>query len=415
MTEQFDAIAVGAGLAGIAFAGRLAAEGKRVALIETGQPAKTYLAQGNFAGTALAESASAAWTTRHAARFGLIGAGPARADMRAIRQRAARQADAAETAMTQRLGGLRQLTRIAGAARFTAPDTIAVGKRRLSAPHILLDIGLAPVLPNWPGLKSIRHFTAANFADIDSLPDHLIVVGASAAGLEFAQIHARFGAKVSVIEAGPRPLPGEDEEAATALRTALEAEGVSFLFNTEVDAAEHAGFGVLLSLRSGKRLSSIEGSHLLLCPPPLADTKRLDLAQAGIEADEDGFVAVDQEGNTSVAGIRAAGPGTIGVQARLRLLTDPPFIRLGLTPAQLRRAGRPALVATSRQSGAGGVPGLIRLLADKHSGEWLGATLLGPDTPVQAALLEPSIAGGTAPGQMEAHLARLKASFKPLK
>lgn len=424
MADQFDAIVIGAGEAGVAHAARMATSGKRVALIGAEPADETWLREAGTATRALAESARAVWSARHAARFGVTVAGPVNLDMRAVRSRQARLVQAAGTALGERLGGLKHLTRLDGPARFAAPDAVMVGKRRLLAPEILLDVGMRPLMPNWPGLESVSHLTPATLPGLDSLPGHLIVVGASAAGLEFAQIHARFGAKVSVIEAGPRPLAGEDEDASALLRAALEADGVSFLFNTRVDAADWAGHGVLLSLRSGQRLSSIEGTHLLLAPEPAPMTAGLDLAAAGIAVDEAGFVTVDAEGRTGAAGVRALGPGTLGgAFACTRVLTDPPFIRLGLTAAQLRRTGRPALVATRKEGEKDQSPECIRLLADAGTGALLGASFLGPDAAVLAAALRPFILSGAAPdpvvpllpARLEARLAGLVAGFTPLK
>lgn len=395
MAQQVDAIVIGAGEAGIARAGRMAAAGKRVVLVEAGPPGETYLQQTGIAIRALAESASAIRMARHAGALGLSIAGPINVEMRAVRARQARLVQAETAALAGRLGAFKTLRRLEGEARFLAPGIVGVGKGQVSAPEMVLDIGASPVLPNWPGLESVSHLLPALMPGLDSLPGHLIVAGASAAGLEFAQIQARFGAKVTVVEAGPRPLPGEDEAAAELLRAALEADGVSFLFNTVVEAADRAGHGSLLSLRSGQKLSSIEGTHLLLAPEPKPATGSLELAAAGIDLDEAGCIKVDAQGHTSAAGVLAPGPGTTGsVFARRTIWTDPPFIRLGFTQAQLRRAGHPVRVA-SRKDGAAGE--LAKLLLDAGSGALLGASLVGADAPVLAAALRPALLSGAAP------------------
>ncbi|WP_323013870.1 FAD-dependent oxidoreductase [Devosia sp.] len=424
MAEQFDAIVIGAGEAGVAHAARMAAFGKRVALIEAGPPGEAWLEEARIATRALAESARAIWTARHAGRFGVTLAGPVGLDMRAVRNRKTRLVQGAGGALAERLGGLKHLTRLQGQARFVAPDGIMVGKRLFGAPEILLDIGTRPRMPNWPGLDSVSHLTPATISALDSLPGHLIVVGASAAGLEFAQIQARFGAKVSVIEAGPHPLAGEDEEVCALMRAALEADGVSFLFNTTVDAVDWAGHGVLASLRSGRRLSSIEGTHLLLAPEPVPMAEGLDLAAAGITVDQAGFVIIDPEGHTGADGVRALGPGTMGgAFACNRVMTDPAFIRLGMTTAQLRRAGRPLKVAMRKDGEKDQPVECIRLLADAGTGALLGASLLGPEAAVLAAALRPFILSGAAPdpaalllpARLEARLSRAMAGFSPLK
>jgi pyruvate/2-oxoglutarate dehydrogenase complex dihydrolipoamide dehydrogenase (E3) component len=247
--------------------------------------------------------------------------------------------------------------------------------------------------------------------NLDSLPGHLIIVGASYIGLEFAQMYARFGAKVTVIERGSRPASREDPDISAAIKGILEAEGVTFMFGTTVEAVAKAGHGVLLSLKSGERLASVEGTHLLVALGRHPNTAALDLAAAGIETDQRGFIPVDDNLRTKVDGIWAMGDvngrgafthtsynefeivadnviggGKRSLAGRIPvhgLFIDPPLGRIGMSETEVRKSGRKALMGVmpmsrvSRAKERGETQGLMKVLVDAESKQILGAAILG--------------------------------------
>ena len=284
MPEQFDAIIIGAGQSGPFLAARLAGANRRVALIEREHLGGTCVNDGCTPTKTLVASARAAWSARHATEFGVKVNGPVTVDMKAVKARKDKVVGASVQSLTDWLGSLKTLEYIKGEGSFVSASEVKVGRRVLTAPQIFINTGATASVPDWPGLTSVPYLTNTSMMNVDTLPGHLIIAGASYIGLEFAQMYARFGAKVTVIERGPRPASREDEDISTSIREILEADGVSFLFNTAVEAVARAGHGVLMSLKSGERRASIEGTHLLIALGRTPNTADLNLAAAGIDA-----------------------------------------------------------------------------------------------------------------------------------
>ena len=411
MPEQFDAIIIGAGQSGPFLGARLAGAGKKVALIEREHLGGTCVNDGCTPTKTLVASARAAWAARHAAEFGVVVKGPVTVDMGAVKARKDKVVGASVRSLADWLGSLKTLEHIKGEGSFVSPSEVAVGRRRLTAPQIFINTGATARVPDWPGLKSVSYLTNTSMMHVDSLPGHLIIVGASYVGLEFAQMYARFGSKVTVIERGSRPATREDADISAAIRGILEAEGVTFMFGTTVEAVAKAGHGVLLSLKSGKRLASVEGTHLLVALGRTPNTADLNLAAAGIETDERGFIPVDDHLRTSVEGIWAMGDvngrgafthtsyndfeivadnvidgGERSIAGRVPvygLFIDPPLGRIGMSETEVRKSGRKALMGVmpmarvSRAKERGETQGLMKVLVDAESKQILGAAILG--------------------------------------
>lgn len=411
MSEQFDAIIIGAGQSGPFLAARLAGAGKTVALIEREHMGGTCVNDGCTPTKTLVASARAAWSARHAAEFGVVLKGPVTVDMKAIKARKDKVVGASVKSLTDWLGGFKALEYIKGEGSFVSATEVKVGRRILTAPQIFINAGATATVPDWPGLSGVSHLTNTSMMELDTLPGHLIIAGASYVGLEFAQMYARFGAKVTVIARGPRPASSEDADISAAIRDILEADGVSFLFNTTVEAVARAGHGVLMSLKSGERRASIEGTHLLLALGRTPNTADLNLAAAGIETDELGFIPTDDNLRTKVKGIWAMGDvngrgsfthtsyndfeivadnvvdgGKRSVAGRVPvygLFIDPPLGRIGMSETEVRKSGRKALMATmpmtrvSRAKERGETQGLMKVLVDAETKLILGAAILG--------------------------------------
>ena len=411
MTEQFDAIIIGAGQSGPFLAARLAGAGRKVALIEKQHLGGTCVNDGCTPTKTLVASARAAWAARHAADFGVTIQGPVSVDMKAVKARKDKVVGASVKSLTDWIGSLKTLDYIKGTASFVSPTEVKVGKRVLTAPQIFINTGAAAAVPDWPGIKSMPYLTNTSMMNIDTLPGHLIIAGASYIGLEFAQMYARFGSKVTVIERGPRPASREDEDVSDAIRRILEAEGVTFLFNTTIEAVGKAGHGVLLSLHTGKRRASVEGTHFLVALGRTPNSAALNLEAAGITPDEHGYIPVDDHLRTSVKGIWAMGDvngrgafthtsyndfeivadnvidgGKRSIAGRIPvygLFIDPPLGRVGMSETEVRKTGRKALTATmpmskvARARERGETEGLMKVVVDAESKQILGAAILG--------------------------------------
>lgn len=436
MTEQFDAIIIGAGQSGPFLAARLAGEGKTVALIEREHLGGTCVNDGCTPTKTLVASARAAWAARHAADFGVVVKGPVTVDMKAVKARKDKVVGASVESLTDWISSLKTLEYIKATGHFISPTEVAAGKRILTAPQIFINAGARASVPDWPGIRTVPYLTNSSMMNLDTLPGHLIIAGASYIGLEFAQMYARFGAKVTVIERGDRPASREDEDVSAAIRGILEAEGVSFLFNTTIEAVAKAGHGVLLSLKSGERRASVEGSHFLVALGRTPNSADLNLAAAGIETDERGFIPVDDHLRTKVKGIWAMGDingrgafthtsyndyevvadnvidhGKRSIAKRIPvygLFIDPPLGRIGMSEAEARKSGKSVLMAVlpmskvARARERGETQGLMKVLVDADSKLVLGAALLGiGGDEVVHSLLQLMVAGTPYTTMME--------------
>jgi pyruvate/2-oxoglutarate dehydrogenase complex dihydrolipoamide dehydrogenase (E3) component len=247
--------------------------------------------------------------------------------------------------------------------------------------------------------------------DVDFLPPHLVVLGGSYIGLEFAQVYRRFGSEVTVIELAPRLVSREDEDVSQAIAGFLAEEGIDIRVNSKVIGVEKQGSSIAVSIETGGTKSQVVGSHLLAAIGRQANTDDLGLEQAGIATDKRGYIRVDDQLRTNVPGIWALGDcngrgafthtswndfeivaGNIldndprRVTDRITayaLYTDPPLGRAGMTQAEVRKSGRPALVVTtamedvSRAREKGETKGFMKILVDKETKQILGASLLG--------------------------------------
>jgi len=410
MTEHFDAIIVGAGQAGPALAGRLTAAGMTVALIERRHVGGTCVNTGCRPTKTMVASAYAAHLARRGADFG-VSSGAVSVDMAKVAERARRIILDARHGNEDWLQGMPGLELVRGHAAFLGPGLMAVGERRLSAPRIFLNVGGRPAIPDLPGVKDVAFLTNADLIAIDNLPQHLVVIGGSYIGLEFAQMFRRFGSRVSVVEMGPRLIAREDEDVSEEIRSILEAEGIEVRTSaTCISLAPHeTGVSVGVDCQTGA--PSIHGSHVLLATGRRPNTDDLGLDKAGIATDARGYITVDDQLATTCEGVWALGDcngkGAFThtawndyeivaanlldgearrVSARIpgyALYIDPPLGRVGMTESQARASGRSLLVAKRPMSRVGRAVekaetlGFMKLVADAETREILGAAILG--------------------------------------
>ncbi|MYL98477.1 FAD-containing oxidoreductase [Novosphingobium sp. FGD1] len=410
MSETFDAIIIGAGQAGPALAGRLTGAGQRVALVERDRIGGTCVNTGCTPTKAMVASAHAAHLARRAAGYG-VSTGAVAVDLASVVRRAQTISANARERNEKWLGAMEGLTIVRGSARFTAPGTIAVGERTLTAPRIFLNVGGRPSRPSMPGLEQVETLDNASLLTLRELPEHLVVVGGSYIGLEFAQMFRRFGAQVTVVEMGPRLLAREDEDISAEIRTILEGEGIAVRTGAKcISFAPHTG-GVAVGVECSEGEPQVIGSHVLLAVGRTPNTDDLGLENAGIKVDERGYVEVDDRLQTSAPGVWALGDcngrGAFthtawndfeivaanlldGEDRRVSLRVpgyalyiDPPLGRVGMTFAQARASGKPLLVATrpmsrvARAIEKGETQGLMKIVADAATRRIMGAAILG--------------------------------------
>jgi pyruvate/2-oxoglutarate dehydrogenase complex dihydrolipoamide dehydrogenase (E3) component len=410
MTERFDAIVIGAGQAGPALCARLDREGLKTALVERKLLGGTCVNVGCIPTKTLVASARAAHVARRGAEYG-FAAGEVRVDMRAVKARKDGVVRQSHDGLAGWIAGMKNVSLVRGQARFTAPRTVAVDGRTLQAERVFINVGGRALVPDIPGVKDVPYLTNTTMMDVDFVPGHLVIVGGSYIGLEFAQMYRRFGSKVTVVERMAKLLPREDDDVAAGIRDILEREGVEIRTGAECMALSRKGDRLVVGLQCQGGAPVAEGTHLLLAVGRVPNTQDLGLEAAGIEADARGYIRVDDECRTSAKGVWAVGDcngrGAFthtswndheivaanlfdGDRRRISdripayaLFIDPPLGRAGMNEEEARRSGRRVLAGkmpmtrVGRAREAGETQGFMKVLVDADSGELLGAALLG--------------------------------------
>ena len=410
MTRVFDAVIVGAGQAGPALAARLTAAGMAVALIERHLVGGTCVNTGCKPTKTLVASAYAAHVARRAADYG-VKVGPVGIDMPAVAARARKVIMDSRKSNEDWLAGMERLTFLRGHARFEAPHRIRVGEEVLEAPRIFLNVGGRATVPDMPGIHDVDYLTNSSIVALEQLPEHLVIVGGSYIGLEFAQMYRRFGARVTVVEMGQRLIGREDPDISEAIRGILEGEGVEIRTNACCINLSPCAEGVAVGLDCAEGAPLVVGSHVLLAVGRRPNTDDLGLEKAGIATDARGNIVVDDKLATNVEGVWALGDCNgrggfthtawndyeivaanllDGADRRLSqrilgyaLYIDPPLGRVGMTETQARATGRPLLLSTrpmtrvGRAVEKGETLGFMKLIADAQTKRILGAAILG--------------------------------------
>jgi pyruvate/2-oxoglutarate dehydrogenase complex dihydrolipoamide dehydrogenase (E3) component len=410
MSEFFDVIVIGAGQAGPPFAARAGKQGLKVALIERDQMGGTCVNNGCIPTKTLVASARAAAVARRGADYGVMLDQPVRVDMRRVKARKDEIVGNSRAGIANWMANSQNVTVIKGHARFTGPREVKVAGRKLTADKIFINVGGRPAAPRLKGIEGVPYLNNISMMDVDFVPGHLIVVGGSYIGLEFAQMYRRFGSEVTVCEMGPRLIGREDEDVSAEVQVILEREGISVRTNATCLAAERAGEGVSVGL-SCEDDSRVEGTHLLLATGRSPNTEDLGLQAAGIAVNERGFIAVNDRLETNVPGVYALGDvngrGAFthtswndyeiaaanvfdGANRRVTdrittyaLFIDPPLGRVGMTEKEARATGRPlltskmAMTRVGRARESGETQGFMKVAVDAGTKRILGAALLG--------------------------------------
>ncbi len=408
MTGHFDAIIVGAGQAGPPLAGRLTATGQRVAVVERKLIGGTCVNTGCIPTKTLVASAHAAHLARRGAEYG-VGTGPVSVDMAKVKARKDEIMLGDRKGVEDWLEGMNGCTVFRGHAVFQDPHTLRVGDDVLHADRIFLNVGGRAVVPDIPGLSEVDFLTNVSVLELDTVPTHLVIVGGSYIALEFAQMYRRFGARVTVVERGPRLALREDEDVSATVEEILRAEGIDIIVGADDVRIAKTGNGFELTPREGA--APVEGSHLLLAVGRRPNTDDLGLEAAGVQTDARGYIVVDDQLKTSVEHIWAMGdcngkgafthtsyndfeivaanlldddPRRVSDRiATYALYIDPPLGRAGMTVDQARSSGRKALVGkrpmtrVGRAVEKGETQGFMKVVVDADTQEILGAAILG--------------------------------------
>jgi pyruvate/2-oxoglutarate dehydrogenase complex dihydrolipoamide dehydrogenase (E3) component len=408
---RVDAIIIGAGQAGPPLAGRLTAAGMTVMLAERHLFGGTCVNTGCMPTKTLVASAYAAQLARRGADYGVVTNGAVRVDMPRVKARADAVTLNARNGVEKSLRSMTGCTVVHGHARFESTDRVRVDNEVFTAPRIFINVGGRATIPDMPGVRDVPFLTNTSILALDYVPDHLVVVGGSYIGLEFGQMFRRFGARVSIVEKGPRLISREDAEVSDAIAEIMTAEGIEVRTNATCISLARDEEGVRVGVDCLDGSPTVSGSHVLLAVGRQPNTHDLGLDLVGVNVDERGYIVVDDTLATNVPGIWALGDcngrGAFthtsyndfeivaanlldGGHRRLSdrvsayaLYIDPPLGRVGLTETQARAAGHSILIGrrpmskVGRAIEKGETQGLMKTVVDAKTRKILGAAILG--------------------------------------
>ncbi|MEP6484190.1 MAG: FAD-containing oxidoreductase [Rudaea sp.] len=407
---HYDAIVIGTGQAGPPLAVDLAKAGQNVAIIERKDFGGTCVNTGCIPTKTLIAHARVAHVARTAGDFGVTARDVA-VDMKQVKARKDRVSESSRLGVEKMLRTTKNCTVLNGHARFVSNNTLQIGDERISADKIFINVGARAAIPKIDGLDGVPYWTNSTMMNVDFLPEHLVIVGGSYIGLEFAQMYRRFGSRVTVLQRGPRLITREDEFVSKAMKELIDDDGIDVVLGATKIAVEKSDSGIKLRVSANDRNPEIEASHLLLATGRVPNTDDLGLENTSIKINDAGFIEVDDALRTSLDNVWAIGDcngrGAFThtsyndyeiVAANLlrneqrrvsdrietyAIFTDPPLARVGMTETEIRTKKINALVGTrpmsrvGRAHERGETRGFIKIYVDADSKLILGACLFG--------------------------------------
>jgi pyruvate/2-oxoglutarate dehydrogenase complex dihydrolipoamide dehydrogenase (E3) component len=409
---KFDAIVIGSGQGGNPLAQRLAGLKHKVALIEERHLGGTCINTGCTPTKTMVASAQVAHYARSGARWG-VNTSEVSVDLGSVLARKNKVVESWRSGQEKRDKALESLHLFREHAEFAGPRQVKVGGETLESDHIFIDTGARPAIPRISGLENIPYLTNESILELSNLPDHLVVLGGGYIGLEFAQMFRRFGSKVTVVHNSGQILSHEDEDIASELKKALEAEGIDFLLDAEAQQIEKRDNGLTLTYRHAGGSQTVTGSLLLVATGRTPNTDSLNLGKAGVETDNKGFIKVNGRLETSAPGIWAigdvkGGPAfthisyndfqviygnliegkNLSIEHRIvpyGVFTDPQLGGIGMTEREARakgyrlKMGTLPVTSVARAIERGETAGLMKIVIDAANDQILGASILAAE------------------------------------
>lgn len=429
-TERYDAIVVGSGQGGTPLSRALAEAGMRTALVERVHVGGTCINEGCTPTKTMVASARVAYLARRGADYG-VHTGPVGIDLKRVRQRKQAIVDSFRNGSQRRIEKTTNLDLIFGEASFTGAKTLLVrgkdGERSLSGDRIFINAGTRAAVPRLDGLEGVRFLDNASIMELDSVPEHLLILGGGYIGLEFGQMFRRFGSRVTIVQSGKQLLTREDADVAEEIAKILREDGIEVLLSTKAERVSSVDGRVRLAVCDGSQKHEVEGSHLLVAIGRTPNSDTLNLAAAGIETDAKGFIRTNPRLETNVEGVFAlgdikGGPAfthisyddfrvlranviekkNVTIDGRLVPYTcfiDPQLGHVGLNEEEARRQERKFRVAKMPMSSVARAietdesRGFMKAIVDMATGQILGATVLGIEGGEIMAVFEMAIMG----------------------
>jgi pyruvate/2-oxoglutarate dehydrogenase complex dihydrolipoamide dehydrogenase (E3) component len=437
--EQYEAIIIGAGQAGVPLSRALASAGWKTVLIEKQHVGGTCINEGCTPTKTMVASARAAYMARRSEDFG-VQTGPISVDMVKVRQRKRDIVDSFRSSNRKRLENTDGLDLIMGVASFSGPKTVKVqlnsdqmeaggqDTRYLTAEKIFINSGARPRQIDLPGLAQVPFLNSTSIMELDQVPEHLMIVGGGYVGVEFSQMFRRFGSQVTIIQRAGQLLTHEDEDIAGAVAEILQEDGIQALLNAQPTRVERTDQDrICLTVKQDENEMVLDGSHLLIAAGRVPNTEKLNLQIPGVETDESGHIQANERLETNVANIYALGDIKGGpafthisyddyriirdnlLEGKERTVKDRPvpytvFIdpqlgRVGLTEKQAQQNGLDFKVASmpmnyvARALEVDEPRGMMKAIVDAQSDQILGCAILGIQGGEMMALIETAMMG----------------------
>jgi len=429
--NHYQAIVIGSGQGGTPLCRSLAEAGLRTALVERSHIGGTCINEGCTPTKTMLASGRMAYLARRGKDYGVSIDG-IHIDMRRVRQRKRDIVNRFRNGSQKRLEKTANLDLIFGEASFTGPKTVSVrmkdgAQRTLSADRIFINAGARPSVPKLDGLKDVPFLDSTSIMELDTVPEHLLVLGGGYVGLEFGQLFRRLGSRVTIVQSGAQLLAGEDADVAEEVASILRQEGLDIVLNTRAQRVAKSGAHIQLTAKGGKEGRPLEGSHLLIATGRTPNTDSLNVSAAGIATDEGGFIKANGKLETNAEGVYALGDikggpafthisyddfrilrtnliekGSASIENRMvpyTLFIDPQLGRVGITESEARAQKRKYRVAkmgmsfVARALEVDEARGFMKAIVDSESGQILGAAVLGIEGGEIMAMLQLAMMG----------------------
>ncbi|MGA9650647.1 mercuric reductase [Pedobacter sp.] len=431
--KHFDAIIIGAGQAGVPLAKNLALAGKKTAIVEKRLIGGTCINDGCTPTKAMVASAKAAYQAGNSEALG-VKVGSVKVDLKKIKQRKDAIVKQFRTSSEKGIETTKGLKLFMGEAKFSGKKEITIalndgGEEVITANWIFINTGAKTAIPDIEGLNETDFLTSTSILDLETVPEHLLVIGGNYIGLEFGQMFSRFGSKVTILEKSASILSREDKDVSAALTEILEDEKIEVITNAQVDKISSTKKDeITATVKSGKIKKNIKASHILVAVGRVPQTETLGLELSGVKTDEKGYIVVNHKLETNVKGIYALGDvkggpafthiayndytivfrnliegtnySTADRPVPYCMFTDPQLGRIGITEAEAKEKKLNYKVAVLPMSSVargietGETRGLMKAIVDVKSRKILGAAILASEGGEIMSVLQMAMEGG---------------------
>jgi len=428
---HYDSIVIGAGQSGGPLSTDLAKSGRKTVIIEREHVGGTCINEGCTPTKTMVASARVAYLAKRAADYG-VHTGPISVDMKVVRKRKRDIVDSFRSGSESRIKQTEGVDLLMGEASFIGPKTIEVHMntgetRQLTADLIFINTGERPAIPQVEGIEQIPTLNSTTIMELDSVPEHLLILGGGYIGLEFGQMFRRFGSQVTIVQRGKQLLAREDTDIAEAVADIMREDGITVLLETAALRATHDNGQIQLTVRTPQGEQVLQGTHILLGAGRTPNTDRLNLASAGVQTDKRGYIQVNDKLETNVPGIYGLGDvkgppafthisyddyriirtniidhGNVSIANRLvpyTVFIDPQLGRVGLSETEARQQGRNIKVAkmpmsyVARALEVDESRGVMKAIVDADSKQILGCAILGIEGGEIMSMLEIAMMG----------------------